>query len=202
MTEASALVRGREAFARRTWADASRLLDAADREHPLDPDDLERLATAAYLMGHDDESETYRARAHQVFLDRRDSEGAARSAFWLAFGLLQRGAAAPASGWLIRAERLLDDAHMDCVVRGYLLIPSAIQRGVRGEPAAAHAIFGQAAEIAGRFADRDLGALACHGRGRALIHLGDVDAGVALLDEAMVAVVAGEVSPMLAGDIY
>ena len=171
-------------------------------KHLSSPNDLERLATAAYMMGRDDENEACRERAHQAFLDRRDPEGAARSAFWLAFGLLQRGAAAPASGWLIRAERLLDDAHVDCVVRGYLLIPSAIQRIVRGEPAAAHAIFGQAAEIAGRFTDRDLRALACHGRGRALIRLGDVDEGVALLDEAMVAVVAGEVSPMLAGDIY
>jgi DNA-binding NarL/FixJ family response regulator len=202
MTEAPALVRGRQAFEHRTWAEAYRLLEAADREAPLEPNDLERLATAAYMMGRDDEHEACRERAHQAFLGRHDPEEAARSAFWLAFGLLQRGAAAPASGWLIRAERLLDDAHIDCVVRGYLLIPAAIQRVVRGEPAAAHAIFGRAAEIAGQFADRDLGALACHGRGRALIRLGDVGAGVALLDEAMVAVVAGEVTPMLAGDIY
>jgi DNA-binding NarL/FixJ family response regulator len=202
MTEAPALVRGRQAFERRRWADAYRLLEAADRENPLEPHDLERLATAAYLAGHEDESEARRARAHQAFLDRRDAEGAARSAFWLAFGLLQRGAAAPASGWLIRAERVLDDAHLDCVVRGYLLIPAAIQRIVKGDPAAARETFGHAAEIAGRFADRDLLALARHGRGRALIRLGTVAEGVALLDEAMVSVVAGDVSPVLAGDIY
>jgi DNA-binding NarL/FixJ family response regulator len=153
-------------------------------------------------MGRDDDHEACRERGHQAFLDRHDPEGAARAAFWLAFGLLQHGAAAPASGWLIKAERLLDDAHVDCVVRGYLLIPSAIQRIVRGEPAEAHAIFRQATEVADRFDDTDLNALARHGRGRALIRLGDVDAGVALLDEAMVAVVAGEVSPILAGDIY
>jgi ATP/maltotriose-dependent transcriptional regulator MalT len=45
-------------------------------------------------------------------------------------------------------------------------------------------------------------ALACHGRGRALIRLGNVAEGVALLDEAMVSVIAGDVTPVLAGDIY
>ena len=169
---------------------------------PWTPEDLERLATAAYLMGRDDESEAFRARAHQLFLDRGDREGAARSASWLAFGLLQRGAMAPASGWFARAERILDEAHLDCVVRGYLLIPSAIQRIVQGDPAAGHAAFTQAAEIASRFGDRDLASLACHGRGRALIHLGNIAEGVALLDEAMVAVIAGDVTPILAGDIY
>jgi DNA-binding CsgD family transcriptional regulator len=120
----------------------------------------------------------------------------------LAFGLLQRGAIAPASGWFARAERILDEAQLDCVVRGYLLIPSAIQRIVQGDPAAGHAAFTQAAEIARRFGDRDLVSLACVGRGRALIRLGKLAEGVALLDEAMVAVIAGDVTPILAGDIY
>jgi hypothetical protein len=82
------------------------------------------------------------------------------------------------------------------------LIPSAIQRIVQGDPAAGDALFNQAAEIARRYGDRDLACKAGHGRGRALIRLGRVREGVALLDEAMVAVFAGEVSPMLAGDAY
>jgi DNA-binding CsgD family transcriptional regulator len=202
MTGGDALNAGRESFSRRAWADAYRLLKAADRESPLDPQDLERLATAAYLIGNDVESEAVRSRAHQELLNRGDHEGAARSAFWLAFGLLQRGAIAPASGWLVRAERLLDEAQLECAVRGYLLIPLAIQRIVQGDAAAAHSVFSKASEIASRFADRDLAALACHGRGRALMRMGSVAEGVALLDEAMAAVVAGDVSPVLAGDIY
>ena len=66
-----------------------------------------------------------------------------------------------------RAERVLDEAQLDCVMRGYLLIPTAIQRIMQGNPTAAHAAFTDAAEIARRFADRDLASLACHGRGRA-----------------------------------
>ena len=202
MAHIQALGRARNAFARRAWAESHRLLEAVDREAPLEPEDLERLATAAYLMGRDPESEALKARAHQVCLERGDQEGAARSACRLGFGLLLRGAIAPASGWFARAERILDEAHLDSVVRGYLLIPSAIQRIVQGDPAAGDATFTQAAEIARRFGDRDLASLACSGRGRALIRLGNLAEGVALLDEAMVAVIAGDVTPLLAGDIY
>ena len=201
MTE-PALARGREAFQRKAWGDSYRLLKSADDEAPLEPEDLERVAMAANLLGRDEESEGFIARAHQMFLARGDYEGAARSASWLAFGLLHRGARAPASGWFARAERILDDAHLDCVVRGFLLIPSAIQRIVQGDPSAGHATFTQAAEIASRFGDRDLASIACNGRGRALIYLGQITEGVALLDEAMVAVVAGDVTPIMAGDIY
>ena len=194
--------RARHAFEERRWKDSRRLFEVADRETALEPEDLERLGTAAYLLGQDEDSEAVRERAHHAYLQRGDHEGAARSAGWLAYGLLQRGARAPASGWFARAERLLDEAQLDSVVRGYLLLPTAIQRIVQGDPAAGHAIFDQAADIARRFGDRDLLFSACHGRGRALIYLGRIAEGVALLDEAMVAVVAGEVSPVWAGDIY
>ena len=202
MADMQTLERARRAFARKAWAESYRLLETADHEAVLQPEDLERLGTAAYLIGRDAESETFRARAHQTFLDRGDREGAARSAAWLGFGLLHRGAIAPASGWFARAARILDEAHLDCVVRGYLLIPFAIQRIVQGDPAAGDVTFTRAAEIARRFGDRDLASLACCGRGRALIRLGNLAGGVALLDEAMVAVVAGDVTPILAGDIY
>jgi DNA-binding CsgD family transcriptional regulator len=202
MNDLQILGRARQSFAQKAWAEAYRLFESADREAPLGPEDLEQLATAAYLMGRDVESEAFRERAHHAYLERGDREGAARSAFWLAFGLYQRGAMAPASGWQARVERLLDEGALDCVVRGYLLIPSAIQHIVQGDPAAGHAVFDQIADIARRFGDPDLTSVACHGRGRALIRLGRISEGVARLDEAMVAVVAGEVSSLLAGDVY
>jgi DNA-binding CsgD family transcriptional regulator len=202
MADVQILARGRQLFGQRAWGESYRLLEAYDREAPLDPEDLERLATAAFLIGRDEESEAFRARAHQLFLSRGDMQGAAGSASWLAFGLVWRGAMAPASGWLARASRILDDAHLDCVVRGYLLIFEAIHRIVKGDPAGGHEAFTRAADFANRFGDRDLASLACHGRGRALIYLGRIAEGVALLDEAMAAVIAGDVSPILAGDIY
>src|SRR6187551_1061586 len=202
MTNLATLQRGRKSFEQRAWAESYRLLQAADGDAPLDAEDLERLAIAAHLVGRDDDCETVTARAHQTFLDRGDREGAARAAFWLGFSLMERGAIAPASGWFARAGRLLDEGQLDCAVRGYLLIPVAIKCIVQGDPSAAHATFSQAAEIARRFADRDLASVACHGRGRALIRLGRIAEGVALLDEAMASVIAGEVTPLVAGDVY
>jgi len=199
---ADSLDRGREAFRRRAWGESCAQLAAADREAPLEPEDLERLASAAYLVGRDADSADIWARAHHEFLRRGDHERAARSAFWLAFGLLDKGELARGSGWIARARRLLDDGKHDCVVQGYLLLPVAIRCVVEGDAATAYTTFGQAAEIGDRFRDTDLVAMAGHGRGRALIRLGKTVEGVALLDEAMVAVTADEVSPLIAGDIY
>ena len=202
MNATDPISRGRELFSQRRWGEAFQVLAAADAVRPLDVEDLDRLATAAYLIGRDDESESCRGRAHQQLIDRRDAEGAARTAFWMAFGLLQRGALAPASGWLQRAGRLLDDGSLDCVVRGYLLIPAAIRQIAEGDAAGSYETFSQAGAIAARFGDPNLAALACNGRGRALIRLGRIADGVALLDEAMAAIVANAVIPVLAGDIY
>jgi ATP/maltotriose-dependent transcriptional regulator MalT len=44
--------------------------------------------------------------------------------------------------------------------------------------------------------------MALQGQGRALIRQGDVSGGLTLLDEAMIAVMAGEVSPLNAGGVY
>ncbi|MEZ0332510.1 MAG: LuxR C-terminal-related transcriptional regulator [Gemmatimonadales bacterium] len=184
------------------WSEIYRDLWAADRECPLAAEDLERLATAAYLIGKDTESDEIWARAQREFTARNEPERAARCAFWLAFGLLERGESAGASGWLARARRLLDECGRDCVESGYLLLPEAIRHISEGDIAAAHAGFGEAAAIGKRFREPDLIALARHGEGRALIRLGRLAEGVALLDEAMVAVTAGEVSAIAAGDVY
>jgi len=201
MTISGALEQGRESFAHRAWANAYTCLAAADRDTPLQGEDLERLAYAAHLTGKDADSEAVLTRAHQAFLSRGAPEDAARCAFWLGFALLNSGDFARGGGWIARAERVLGE-RSECVMHGYLLMPAGVRRITHGDADGAHALFSQAAEIGRRFADVSLIAMALHGRGRALIRLGSVAQGVALLDEAMTAVIAGEVFPIAAGDIY
>jgi ATP/maltotriose-dependent transcriptional regulator MalT len=202
LTSLQSLQRGREAFERKAWAEAHTQLSAADREAALAPDDLERLAVATELLARGSEFVDPLTRAHQGWLAAGNPQRAARAAFWLGFALMNKGDRAQAGGWLARAERLLDEANLDCVERGYLLLPVARRKMMEGNAAGAHDAFAAAAATGVRFADRDLIAIARHGMGRAVLMQGSVQRGIALLDEAMVAVVAGDVSPMLAGIIY
>ena len=203
MTATEALARGRAAFEQEAWSDAYTRLAAADRHAPLEPDDLDRLATAAYLIGEDTASADARTRAHNGFLERGEKVRAARSAFWLAFTIIDNPAQqAQAGGWLARVRRLLDETTLDCVEQGFYLCAFAFQKIVEGEVEAAHVAFGQAARIGARFKDPDLTALARHGEGRVLLRMEKTVDGFAMLDEVMVAVTCGEVAPMVAGVVY
>lgn len=194
------LERGRNAFEEKAWTRAYAELSAADRMERLEPDDLERLATAAYLIGRDGDSAELWERAHHDLVARGEPVRAARCAFWLAFGLLNRGEQARGGGWLARAERLLDGR--DCAERGYLVMTAARQCLIEGDHAEGYAMGGSAVEIGERFSDHDLVALARNLQGRALVRQDKVTEGLALLDEAMVAVTAGEVSVLVAGTVY
>lgn len=157
MTASDAVERGRASFARRAWGDAYAQFSVADRDESLDPEDLERLAIAAHLIGREAESGEIWARAHQAFLSRDNVERAARCAFWLAlFGLLMQGDLVLSGGWLARGRRLLDQDSRDCAEHGYLLVPAALRLMYEGDATAAQAAFVQAAAIGERFGERDL----------------------------------------------
>jgi ATP/maltotriose-dependent transcriptional regulator MalT len=193
---------GREAYAQRAWADAHASLSAADRAAPLDAEDLERLATAASLIGRMDEYEALLERIHRVHLDAGDPFRAARAAGWLGMNLAIRGEIGPAGGWFGRAHRLVQSEHGERVERGYLLLPTSFQHLAAGELDAAFAAAGEAAAVAQRFRDADLLALALQLQGLIRVEQGKLPEGLALLDEAMVGVTAGEVSPIVTGIVY
>ncbi len=196
------IARGREAFARCAWTDACIHLASADRDHPLEPEDLQRFATALYLTGKEAESADIWARTHQEALRRGDVERAVRCAFWLASGLQEHHELARALAWISRAQRLLEESQRVCVEEGYLQLALAIDAVLKRDLAAAYTRFGEAAAIGERFRDHDLIALARQGLGRILIRMGKTQEGVRLLDDAIVAVDAGDVSPLAAGDVY
>jgi DNA-binding CsgD family transcriptional regulator len=196
------LERGREAYSTEVWLDAHESLSRADRESPLAADDLGLLATSAYMLGREAEYLGLLERAHRSYLDGGEALAALRCAFWIGVTLASRGEMGRASGWLRRAQRILDHEGSDRVERGYLLLPVVFEQEASGNWEAAAATAGEAAAIGERFADPDLFALAAHEQGHILIKTGRLGEGLGLLDEAMVAVTAGELSPIVAGIVY
>ena len=196
------LERGREAHAKRAWTEAHDSLSLADEAAPLGPQDLELLATCAYMLGRDEEHSRGMERAHHAYVESGESLRAVRCAFWLGFTLMLRGEIGRSTGWLGRAQRLIDREELDCVERGYLLIPTMLREMNAADYEAADATAAQAAEIGQRFRDADLVAIAVHEQGYARVRQGRIPEGLALLDEAMVAVTAGELSPVVTGLVY
>jgi DNA-binding NarL/FixJ family response regulator len=196
------LAGGREAAGRLAWADAYAALTLADRSSGLAAADLELLATAAFLLGHVEDCLGALRRAQQLYAEAGEARRAARCAFWLGFHLGSRGSSAQAGGWFARAGRLLEGEPPDCAERGYLLLPAALQYMAAGDDAAAREAAAEAAAHGRRAGDADLAGLALHLQGRVLIRLGRTSEAMASFDEAMVAVVTGELSPVVVGTVY
>lgn len=192
----------RAAYERGEWKAAHTGLTRGAEAMDLEPDDLWRLATASYLIGRDQEFVEALERAHAALREAGDAGGAARAAFWIGLHLAEQGDGARATGWFGRARRVLEAADGERVEEGYLLLPAGRQRLAAGDAEGAARIAHEAAATGERFADRDLVALGIHLKGRALLVGGQVEAGLSLLDEAMVAVVSEDLSPVATGLIY
>jgi DNA-binding CsgD family transcriptional regulator len=197
------LARGRAAYRRRAWRDAFAELSASDHDRPLGAADLERLAQSAYLTNRDHDAIRTLERAHARYLDDGETVDAARCTFWISLGLLNCGEQAMANGWVARGNRLLG-RRGDCVESGYLLVPGVLANiGAGGDLEAAFSDAAVIAQIGERFGDVDLISFAMHAHGRVSIRRGGITQGLALLDEAMVAVIANDlVSPLFTGLIY
>ena len=185
-----------------TWADTFARLYAARSTGALEADDLEQLATAAYLIGRYSESVEIRTRAHTEHLAREDVEGAARCAFWLGFQMLFSGERARGGGWLARAGRLLETGGHESAVSGFLQLPAALAALGAGDLEKADAAFAAAVDAGATFGEPDLIALGRLGEGQVRIRRGNIEGGVQLLDEAMTAAETGELSPMATGVLY
>ncbi len=199
---ADELDHGRDCYVGGAWTEAYTSLRAADQKRSLEAEDLELLATSAYMLGRDDEYLSDLERAHHAHLAAGEAARAARAAVWIGITLATSGERAPASGWFGRAQRLIDRQERDCVELGYLLLPPMLELVADGDYEDAYAIGSNAIEIGERFDDADLIALAVQEQGHARLKQGRIGEGLGLLDEAMVAVTAGELSPIVTGLIY
>jgi class 3 adenylate cyclase len=201
-TSADALEAGRQAIERYAWREGYDLLEGADAAAALAPEDLERLAAAAWWTGRLDACISARERAFAGYMTDDKRRRAAMVAMALAKDHYAKQAASIGAAWVARAERLLAD-EPECVEHGYLeRLLSVIAFEGRADFDAALAHARRAREIATKFGDRELQAVALHDQGRVLVAKGEVAEGMALVDEATSAAVSGELSPYNTGVVY
>ncbi len=202
MSAVGGIERGREAYAQHAWAEAFRSLSEADEAGPLEAADLELLAVAAYMRGRVDDFFGTLERAHQAHIAAQEPLRAARAAFYMGINLAIVGEMGQAGGWLGRAQRLVEGHEGECAEQGYLLLPIALRLEAAGDFEGMGAAAAEAIVIGERFQDSDLFALAAHVHGHALIKQGRMEEGLRLLDEAMLAAIGDELSPIVTGVVY
>ena len=194
------LQRARQSHSRQAWADACDQFAAADAVSPLQVGDLERFAESAQILGRAEEAARVLRRAYRAHVDAGRVGAAVRCAFWLHEALALKGEFAQGSGWIARAGRLVGTT--PCAEQGYLLVPAAERQVGDGDAGTAFATAARARELGTRCGDPDLVTLAAHIQALARIKQGRPAEGLALLDEAMVGVVAGETSVRVSGWVY
>jgi DNA-binding NarL/FixJ family response regulator len=154
------------------------------------------------MLGRDDEYVAVLERAHTGYLEAGDVPRAVRLAFWIGENTMFRGDMPRAMGWFGRAQRLLEERNQDCVERGFMLIPLWLEQMHRGDYKTGYATAIEASEIGERFGDADLVWLARHQQARALLTMGEVAAGLRLVDEALIVAERGDLSPIVTGIVY
>ncbi|PYP35919.1 MAG: hypothetical protein DMD46_11135 [Gemmatimonadetes bacterium] len=193
---------GRSAFSRHSWREAFETLSNAQAMRALAAEDVERLAESAWWIGRVDDSIAAHERAYAAYIDQGTPRRAAIVAVRLAEDFINRQAKSIGNGWLKRAERLLQDVP-ECLEHGVLLrLHAVLALESEGNVDKALGLARRSCDLATRFHDRDLQALAMHDIGRMLVSKGELAQGMALIDEAMATAVSGELGPRVTGRIY
>ncbi|MEJ1089285.1 LuxR C-terminal-related transcriptional regulator [Microbacterium sp. Mu-80] len=195
-----ALQRARDAYERHEWLTAYQVLSHAG--DALTAADLADLGTAALLVGRHDDFVHTMSQAYRQYEQNGEVARAVRCAAFLVDALVLRGEMAVAGGWLGRGERLATGLPPDDAATGHLVFSGIVPDLQARRPDAALERAERALRIAERSGDVELRAKSLMGLGRCRILFGDVPAGLALLDEAMIGVLTGELSPVEAGRVY
>lgn len=196
------VVKGRDAIERNAWGEAFDFLQAADEAGTLGAAELEDLALSAWWLGKPENCISARERAFDGYARSEHQKRAAMVALALAEDHFHRSATALGHAWLKRAEDLLE-SEPESIENGHLTRTRAvIAFETESDLAKAIELAKRAYELGVRFGDADLQAVALHDHGRITVAQGRVKDGMALMDQAMVAVIGGELSPQTTGTIY
>ena len=195
------LATARSSYARRDWPGAYRALNVARQQGELDTEDLHSLADAAWWLGLIKETLTISETCYRRFLEEGRPRRAAMNALDVGFSWILRGELVIGSGWLSRARQLLADQPA-CAEQVFLTWLDATEALETGDLDSALVAARQMQEAGPRFASPTLTSLGLVTEGMVEIRRGSVKRGFALLDEAMLPVLAGEVQPEWAGNIY
>ena len=196
------LASARAAFDRHAWQEAYDLLKAVDARTPLGAEGLEMLGQASWWCGSMDECIAARERAYAAHLEEGNPRRAGLVALIVARDHRNRLAGSVGQGWFRRAERLLSEQQPESVEHGYLEFHRASAAHREGALDDSVARAAHAVEMGARFGDPDLQALALMQQGMAEVGRGNVETGFDLIDEATVAAVSGELSPLITGIVY
>ncbi len=192
---------GREAYARRAWPEAYRLLLEADGEGRLEPEDLEALAKSAWWIGLATESIAAFERAYALHLERGNRSMAAMMALTLRREYGARLAGSVAQAWLHRAEHLLE-GEPEAVAHGYLEIAYRELDFDRGNIDGALGHLDRAKEIASRLDDADLPVWVAMSRAEVLGTSGRLEEAFGLMEAAAAEAVGGQLGPFTTGAVF
>lgn len=199
--DARMLRAARDACAQYRWDLAHERYRELAMEGDLPIEDAAAYADAAWWLGRTDESLTLSEQLYHRCLQDEEVTSAARLAIEVGFLWLLRGESTVGSGWIGRATRLLREMP-ECVEHGYLRYLDVLDALDRGDVDRALAVARDMRALADRHDDQTLRAVATVYEGMATVGRGNIDEGLALLDEAMLPVRAGTVHPSWAGNLY
>ncbi len=189
---------GRDALARHDWLDGFALLSEADRDGQLSGADLETLAQAAFFAARADVELDVKERAFKAYVAEGNEVRAAYLAVDLAHTYGYAGKHSIASAWSGRAERIIG-TDGETYAHGYLALLRSEAAGLAGDMDMALAYAERATEIGSHSADADLKAYALTNMGSLKIATGATSDGLAMMEEASIAAVNGELSPFTTG---
>jgi class 3 adenylate cyclase len=196
------LAAAREAVRRHAWEEAREAFTSAEDEKPLVPADLESLANSCWWSGSPEAAVDALERAYAGFVETGDNDEAARLGVFLGYLAFRRGAFAVGSGWMAKAERLLEDEPEG---RGHAWLQLMRMQGelmAGGDAETAIANSDRAIELARKYGVEEIQAMALSFKGYAKMLHGDWREGIALVDEANAVAVAGDLDPHIACGVY